>query len=103
MAERFGLTAAEPHDQSTGHYRNNVVGNSLLRDKIAIVTGTGRGIGVAAARAFAQGEAIASVVPMQRVGTPEEVAGTVVWLCSAQASFITGAAIPVDGGRLSGA
>jgi hypothetical protein len=30
------------------------------------------------------------------------VAQTVVWLCSPQSSFITGAVIPVDGGQLAG-
>ena len=40
-------------------------------------------------------------VPMQRVGRPEEVGATVVWLCSDQASFITGATIPIDGGKLA--
>jgi NAD(P)-dependent dehydrogenase (short-subunit alcohol dehydrogenase family) len=33
-----------------------------------------------------------------RVGDPEEVAQTVLFLCSDAASFITGADIPVDGG-----
>jgi NAD(P)-dependent dehydrogenase (short-subunit alcohol dehydrogenase family) len=46
-------------------------------------------------------EQIARAVPMGRVGRPEEVAAAVVWLCSDQASFITGAVIPIDGGRLS--
>ncbi|EYF07086.1 3-oxoacyl-[acyl-carrier protein] reductase [Chondromyces apiculatus DSM 436] len=36
--------------------------------------------------------------PMNRLGTPEEVGNTVVWLCSEKASFITGHALPVDGG-----
>ena len=36
--------------------------------------------------------------PMDRFGKPEEVADTVVWLCSPQAGFITGHALPVDGG-----
>jgi NAD(P)-dependent dehydrogenase (short-subunit alcohol dehydrogenase family) len=45
---------------------------------------------------------IARAVPMQRVGRPEEVAGAAVWLCSDQASFITGATIPIDGGKLAG-
>jgi NAD(P)-dependent dehydrogenase (short-subunit alcohol dehydrogenase family) len=39
--------------------------------------------------------------PLGRVGTPEEIADAVVWLCSDKASFVTGAAIPVDGGFLA--
>jgi NAD(P)-dependent dehydrogenase (short-subunit alcohol dehydrogenase family) len=38
--------------------------------------------------------------PMGRFGQPEEVASTVLWLCSEGASFITGHAHPVDGGFL---
>jgi NAD(P)-dependent dehydrogenase (short-subunit alcohol dehydrogenase family) len=36
--------------------------------------------------------------PIGRLGTAEEVANVVVWLCSDQASLITGVAFPVDGG-----
>ncbi len=38
--------------------------------------------------------------PVGRFGTPEEVAGAALFLCSDEASFITGQALPVDGGRL---
>jgi len=40
--------------------------------------------------------------PMRRVGRPDEVAATVVWLCSDQASFVTGATLPIDGGQYAG-
>jgi NAD(P)-dependent dehydrogenase (short-subunit alcohol dehydrogenase family) len=40
--------------------------------------------------------------PMRRTGTVEEVARTVLWLCSPAASFITGAVVPVDGGQSAG-
>jgi NAD(P)-dependent dehydrogenase (short-subunit alcohol dehydrogenase family) len=40
--------------------------------------------------------------PMRRTGTPDEVAQTVLWLCSEQSSFITGTVIPVDGGQSAG-
>jgi NAD(P)-dependent dehydrogenase (short-subunit alcohol dehydrogenase family) len=40
--------------------------------------------------------------PMRRTGTAAEVARTVLWLCSAESSFITGAVIPIDGGQMAG-
>lgn len=44
------------------------------------------------------GELMNPLHPIGRIGTPEEVAELVVWLCSDRASFITGANIPIDGG-----
>ena len=38
---------------------------------------------------------------MSRAGTPQEVAAAVVWLCSEEASFITGVAMPVDAGSVA--
>lgn len=46
-------------------------------------------------------EQIAGSAPMGRLGTPEEVAAAVVWLCSDAASFVTGASLVVDGGLLA--
>lgn len=40
-------------------------------------------------------------VPLERIATPEEVAGVVAFLASDDASWVTGAAIPVDGGFLA--
>jgi NAD(P)-dependent dehydrogenase (short-subunit alcohol dehydrogenase family) len=39
--------------------------------------------------------------PIGRAGQPEEVANVVVWLCSDAASFITGTALPIDGGTIA--
>lgn len=39
--------------------------------------------------------------PMNRMGTVEEVANAIVWLCSPGAGFVTGHALPVDGGMLA--
>lgn len=39
--------------------------------------------------------------PIGRLGSSEEVAAAVVWLCSEQASFITGTTLDVDGGYLA--
>ncbi len=40
--------------------------------------------------------------PMRRVGQAQEVAATVLWLCSDQASFVTGVTVPIDGGQSAG-
>ena len=36
--------------------------------------------------------------PIARLGAPEEIAASVLWLCSPGASFVVGVALPVDGG-----
>lgn len=43
-------------------------------------------------------EQFAGLEPMGRFGLPEEIANTVLWLCSDEASFVTGHAMTVDGG-----
>jgi NAD(P)-dependent dehydrogenase (short-subunit alcohol dehydrogenase family) len=43
-------------------------------------------------------KSIVSQVPMKRIGQPSEIAGAVAFLASSDASYITGAEIPVDGG-----
>ena len=56
-------------------------------------------------RAFFWNDKVAEMTialhPIGRVGTPEEVSGAVIWLCSDSASFVTGHALPVDGGFLA--
>lgn len=46
----------------------------------------------------ARGEKIIEHTPAGRFGEPEDLVGTVVWLCGPSARFVSGAVIPVDGG-----
>lgn len=39
--------------------------------------------------------------PIGRLGTPEEIAEMVIWLCSERATFVIGAALAIDGGYLA--
>src|SRR5579862_6453618 len=45
--------------------------------------------------------ALVSTVPVKRLATPEEIAHVIVFVASANASYMTGASIPVDGGMLA--
>lgn len=44
-------------------------------------------------------ERLASMIPVQRAGEPDEVAFAIAWLCSDEASYVTGALLDVSGGR----
>ena len=45
-----------------------------------------------------RGQAILNHTPMGRLGTPEDLIGTLLWLVSPASAFITGTVIPIDGG-----
>jgi 3-oxoacyl-[acyl-carrier protein] reductase len=77
--------------------RDGVTINSLLTGSIA----TERMASLAGSMAAAEAGAAASV-PAARIGRPEEMAWAAAFLCSERAAYITGAAIPVDGGALRG-
>jgi 3alpha(or 20beta)-hydroxysteroid dehydrogenase len=47
-------------------------------------------------------ERLMQLQPIRRMGLPEEVASVVLFLASDESSYVTGAAIPVDGGHLAG-
>jgi NAD(P)-dependent dehydrogenase (short-subunit alcohol dehydrogenase family) len=45
--------------------------------------------------------ALVSTVPLKRLATPEEIAHVITFVASANASYMTGSSIPVDGGKLA--
>lgn len=45
-----------------------------------------------------RGQTIIDHTPAGRFGQPEELLGTLIWLCSPGAGFVNGAVVPVDGG-----
>lgn len=75
---------------------NNVAPGPILTDRL---------VEVHSARAQSLGidldeqlERFSKTIPVQRLGTPEEVAGICAYLCSRQAGYITGQSIVIDGG-----
>jgi NAD(P)-dependent dehydrogenase (short-subunit alcohol dehydrogenase family) len=57
--------------------------------------------GIGAAPADTQ-HRVAQMLPLKRLGSPDEVAELAAWLLSGAASFINGATISIDGGKLAG-
>jgi 3-oxoacyl-[acyl-carrier protein] reductase len=71
--------------------------NSLLTGRIA----TDRLIELAGGSREVAEAAASAEVPARRLGTVEEYAAAAAFLCSARASYITGAALPIDGGLMA--
>jgi NAD(P)-dependent dehydrogenase (short-subunit alcohol dehydrogenase family) len=83
----IGLTRTVAMEYATKGLRVNVVCPAVIRTPMA--------------DRFFKGMDDATVGgfhPMGRVGTPEEAADAILWLCSPQSSFVTGMVLPVDGG-----
>lgn len=86
-----GLTKTAAVDHGTQGIRVNAVGPAFIRTPM---------IQDLESDESAHAALVASH-PIGRLGEPEEVAELVVWLCSDQASFVTGAYYPIDGGYLA--
>ncbi|MEV6197265.1 glucose 1-dehydrogenase [Streptomyces sp. NPDC051920] len=85
----IGLTKAAAVEYAGSGIRVNAVAPGLTRSEM---------VDVWLRDADLSGRALRSA-PAGRAADPEEVARAAAWLCSEQASFITGATLPVDGGR----
>jgi 3-oxoacyl-[acyl-carrier protein] reductase len=85
--------------------RDNVTINNLLPERIdtdrqrfmAGLQAAGRGISVEQAY-----QEIADSIAAKRLGTPEEFAAACAYLCSAQAGFVSGQNLQIDGGSYTG-
>ena len=86
----IGLTESAALEYAAARIRVNAIApGPILTERLRALTDEQRGQAT-------------SAVPMARLGLPAEVAATAAWLCSDQAAFITGATLPIDGGRLAG-
>lgn len=81
------------------HGPANVRVNSINPGDVAtrMLTEEARQLGIGAREMMAE----AADRPLRRVGQPREVADVVVWLASDESSYVTGAAIVVDGGGIA--
>lgn len=82
-----GLTKVAALDYGAAGVRVNAIAVGLVETPLVM---TGRSPEIMQARIDAH--------PIGRIAQPEEIADSIVWLCSKASSFVTGAVIPIDGG-----
>lgn len=83
-----GITKVAALEYATAGIRVNAVCPGVIRTPMIDRL-------VAATPEMAAG--LTAATPLGRLGEPEEIAEAVAWLCSDRASYVTGAALPVDG------
>lgn len=86
----IGLSKGTALDYAAQNLRVNVVAPGIIdtqmMDRFSGGTSEGR-------------QGVIAQEPIGRMGTPEEIASAVLWLCSDAASFVTGAVLVADGGQ----
>nr|BAP47478.1 short-chain alcohol dehydrogenase [uncultured organism] len=87
-----GLTKAAAQEYAQMGLRVNAICPGFIETPMVMERGVQLGKDKAA---YAQ---VAALHPMNRLGKPEEIANAVLWLCSPEASFVTGYPLAVDGG-----
>jgi len=86
---------------------------SVLKGKVSIVTGAGKGLGKTMALALAQAgsdmvlvarnqEERAKRIPLGRFGSPEELGPVLIYLASDASNYVTGTTLFIDGGMVVG-
>lgn len=93
----LGLTRAAAVECGGKGVRVNCINPGPIDSRM--MTSIEKGLGAKAAEVH---DAFAATIPMQRYGTPEEVAGLVAFLASDDAGYINGGAYTVDGGLTAG-
>ncbi len=86
----IGLTKTAALDYAARNVRvNAIAAGPIFNERIAALSDEGR-------------QPIINAVPLRRIGLPEDVSAAAIWLCSDEASFITGVVLSVDGGQMAG-
>jgi NAD(P)-dependent dehydrogenase (short-subunit alcohol dehydrogenase family) len=93
----IGLTKSAALDYAKSRIRVNAVCPGPIDTPLLSGIETAMGAAGAAMR-----QEVEDSVPMGRVGQADEVGALIAWLCSDAASFVTGTAVPVDGGFVVG-
>ena len=93
----IGLTRTAALELAPSNIRVNAICPSPI--ETAMVKQLEEGANPANPAAFH--ERMAGTIPLRRYGNPEEVAGLVTFLCSADAGYLTGGSYTVDGGAMA--